>query len=152
MGDWGICFQLQTEEKSVNICSANALSNCKSKSDEWMENTRIWHGQGKKVWIMASNLRTFENTSVWKFDTHRTLSCIIFVDCLLKVLSIMWSLNGYHHYASFCDFLEASKETHEVITKTPWDFIEFLWLTFTLYKQVLITMIDIVFSYATFPA
>lgn len=152
MGDWGICFQLQTEEKSVNICSANALSNCKSKSDEWMENTRIWHGQGKKVWIMASNLRTFENMSVWKFDTHRTLSCIVFVDCLLKALSITWFLNGYHHNASFCDFLEASKETHEVITKTPWDFIEFLWLTFTLYKQALITMIDIVFSYATFPA
>ena len=32
---------------------------------------------------------TFVNVCMWKFDTDMKLPCIVFVGCLLKVLSIM---------------------------------------------------------------
>ena len=39
----------------------------------------------RKAWMVAS---TFDNMYIWKFDTHR-ISWNGFVDCLLKVFSIM---------------------------------------------------------------
>ena len=65
--DWNVCFQLQTEEKVMY---------------EWRT---IGSGlaRQRKAWMVAS---TFDNMYIWKFDTHKILSCIGFVDCLLKVL------------------------------------------------------------------
>ena len=48
--------------------------------------------------------------------------------------------------------MEALKQIHKVKPKPPLDLREFFWATFTLYKQVLINMIDVVFSYTTFQA
>lgn len=57
-----------------------------------MEKNSIWLSQAKK----GSDLKPgshivskFEKMCISKFITHRKLSCIFLVDCLLKVFSIM---------------------------------------------------------------
>ena len=75
----------------------------------------------RKAWMVAS---TFDNMYIWKFDTHRILSCIGFVDCLLKVFSIM----QYWMVTIILDLsmpLEAIKKTHEVTPETSLHLLEF---------------------------
>ena len=67
---------------------------------------------------------TFDNMYIWKFDTHKILSCIGFVDFLLKVFSIM----QYWMVTIILDLsmpLEAIKKTHEVTPETSLHLLEF---------------------------
>ena len=67
---------------------------------------------------------TFDNIYIWKFDTHRILSCNGFVGCLLKVFSIM----EYWMVTIILDLfmpLEAIKKTHEVTPETSLHLLEF---------------------------
>ena len=54
---------------------------------------------------------------------HVTLNCF----CSLRAKSVYHYaiLDGYHHSGSFCDFLEAFKQTYKVRPKTPRDLKEF---------------------------
>ena len=73
-----------------------------------------------------------------KFDTHMILPCIIFVPCVPKVFGItVYGLrwDGYHHSGSFCDFLEAFKQTYIVKPKTTRDLKEFFWANFTHFRK-----------------
>ena len=66
-GDWEVCFQLQAEETFVNKDQANK---------DLDRSLKIWEHKRK-------------------FDAHSILSDFAFVDCLLKVFSIMrcWMVN-----------------------------------------------------------
>ena len=60
---------------------------------------------------------------IW-YTSDITLYCF----CSLRAESAQYYaiLDDYHHSWYFCDFLEAFKQTHKVIPKTPRDLKEFL--------------------------
>ena len=75
----------------------------------------------RKAWMVAS---TFDNMYIWKFDTHRIISCVGFVDCALKVFSTMqyWMVTII---LGLSMPLEAIKKTHEVTPETSLHLLEF---------------------------
>ena len=87
-----------------------------------------------KVWIVASkfgNVSEHVHVEIWY--TH---DISLYYFCTLLAESVWYAdLDGYQHSGSFCDFLEAFKQTHKVRPKTPRDLKEFFWATFTHFQQ-----------------
>ena len=139
---WEVCFQLQVEGNPEDI------------KQLWVKKRAIESSlaRGRKVWIVASKFENVcEHVQVEIWYTHDiTLFC--FYRLPAESFQYYEILEGYHHSGSFFVFTEAFKQIHKVKPKPPLDLREFFWATFTLYKQVLINMIDVVFSYTTFQA
>lgn len=82
----------------------------------------------------------FENMCIPKFDTHRILSCIVFVDCQLKLFSILlcWIVIVILDLWHFESFQANTSKLFGVLS-----------VDFYLNRQVMINMIDIISSFST---
>lgn len=119
-GDSEVCFQLQVEKNSVNrdhVITVQTLQAPVSQTViyEWKTIDQFCWARQRKVWIVASKLN---RVCIQKCVTHNILSCNAIVDCMLKVLSLMWWwIVTIILDPSSCEFLEALKQTHKVRPK-----------------------------------
>ena len=120
-------------------CNSNTLRNCESKKDAWMENNRIWLGKAN---IVASK---FENKCIQKFDAHRILSILFLLTACWKCLALAM-LDGCHHSWSFCDLLEAFKQTQQVRPEMTRNLLDLFQTTFTFINKFWVKTTDIVLS------
>ena len=63
------------------------------------------------------------------------LVLFLYPACRKCLVLLYTGLDGYHHSGSFCDFLEAFKQTYIVKPKTTRDLKEFFWANFTHFRQ-----------------
>ena len=128
-GDWEVCFQLLTEENSVNMKQLWVKKWCTKVKN------RIFLGQESKGLDCRIKIweRLWTNAlEIW-YAYDVTLNC--FWSLRAKSVSQYAILDGYYHSWYFCDFLEAFKQTHKVRPKTPRDLKESFWTTFTHFQQ-----------------
>ena len=113
------------------------MSNCESKSDVRRENNRIRLGQKNegldrsiKIWKRFRTCALGNLIHTWYY-----LVLFLYPACRKCLVLLYTGLDGYHHSGSFCDFLEAFKQTYIVKPKTTRDLKEFFWANFTHFRQ-----------------
>ena len=113
------------------------MSNCESKSNVRRENNRIRLGQKNegldrsiKIWKRFRACALGNLIHTWYY-----LVLFLYPACRKCLVLLYTGLDGYHLSGSFCDFLEAFKQTYIVKPKTTRDLKEFFWANFTLFRQ-----------------
>ena len=113
-GDWEAYFQLQAEENSVNIDQLWVKKWCTKG------NNRICLGQKNEGLDRSIKIWKRFRTCAWGNLIHTWYYLVLFLypACRKCLVLLYTGLDGYHHSGSFCDFLEAFKQTYIVKPKT----------------------------------
>ena len=113
------------------------MSNCESKSDVRRENDRIRLGQKNEGLDRSIKIWKRFRTCAWGNLIHTWYYLVLFLypACRKCLVLLYTGWDGYHHSGSFCDFLEAFKQTYIVKPKTTRDLKEFFWANFTHFRQ-----------------
>ena len=130
-GDWEVYFQLQAEKNSVNIEQLWVKKWCtkgRQQNPPWPEEWRL----DRSIKILE-RFRTCTCGNL--IHTWYYLVLSLYPACRECLVLLYAGLDGCHHSGSFCDFLEAFKQTYIVRPKTPRDLKEFFWATFNHFRQ-----------------
>ena len=130
-GDWEAYFQLQAEENSVNIEQLWVKKWCTKGKN------RIRLGQKNEGLDLSIKIWKRFRACAWGNLIHTWYYLVLFLypACRKCLVLLYTGLDGYHHSGSFCDFLEAFKQTYIVKPKTTRDLEEFFWANFTHFRQ-----------------